>query len=113
MFKIIWKKKIHYKLNMNLRFNNIIWGITNITMTTNYIQPQSSVVYAYTLNNLLNEAESQFPDGAILSYFCLYNGIICDSPVNILIHTYEWGYVNGSGETYTIFLHNKGTSVYL
>lgn len=21
------------------------------------------------------------------------------------------GYVNGSGETYTIFLHNKGTSV--
>ena len=88
MLKIIWKKKIRYELNTNLKYNNVIWGMTNITMTPNYIQPQASMLYQYTVNHLIEEAQSQCPNGTILSYFCLNNGIICDAPVNILIHNY-------------------------
>ena len=99
------------ELNTNLRFNNIIWGITYLTMSPVTIQPQSSMSNMYTLNNLLNEAESQFPDGATLSYFCVYNGMDCSTPSNIMIHYYDSKYMAGRGEVYTVFLYNKGNTV--
>lgn len=99
------------KLNTNLRFNNIIWGISYLTMSPVSIQPQSSKSNMYTLDNLLDEAQSQFPSGATLSYFCVYNGMDCSTPSNIMIHYYDSKYINGRGEVYTVFLYNKGDTV--